>query len=143
MILCIVIIKIIVNDLRMADFGGILFSVFLIWRGNVGGKATPQYTYADGEIEFGEDRLTIRYRRGNAKGTGAEKATVLIYRQMESIEYGEALRCYRFVTNGGREKDRVQTFMYVLDEEAQPEIRRNLGRYTGLSVCVMEDSIDS
>ena len=33
--------------------------------------------------------------------------------------------------------------MYVLDEEAQSEIRRNLGRYTGLSVCVMEDSIDS
>lgn len=142
-VLLILIIKILASDLRMADFGGILFSVFLIWRGNTGGKTVPQYAYADGEIEFGEDRIAIRYRNAASKGADFDKETVLPYREIVSIEYGGALCCYRFVTKGGRKKDRTETFMYVLDEEEERTIRGSLNRYTGLPVRVMEDGIDS
>ncbi len=64
-ILLTVIVKMLAGDLHMADYGGILFSVFLIWKGNRGGRGVPQYIYTDGEITFEEDHLTIQY--GNTR----------------------------------------------------------------------------
>lgn len=137
-ILLTVIIKMLAGDLHMADYGGILFSVFLIWRANRSWRGAPQYVYTNGEIVFEEDRLTIRY--GNT-GAGREDrkcgTTVLLYREIESIEYGEVLHCYRFITEGGAE-----TFMYVLNGDEEQEIRKSIRRYTGFLVRVMEDSID-
>lgn len=140
-ILLTVIVKMLAGDLHMADYGGILFSVFLIWKGNRGGRGVPQYIYTDGEITFEEDHLTIQY--GN---TGVGKrygdTTVLRYREIKSIEYGEALHCYRFVTEGRSGDDRTDTFMYVLNGDEEQEIRKSIRKYTGFLVRVMEDSID-
>ena len=135
-ILLTVIIKMLAGDLHVADYGGILFSVFLIWRANRSWRGAPQYVYTNGEIVFEEDRLTIRYgNTGAGKGDGNTK--VIWYREIKSIEYGEALHCYRFITEGG-----ADTFMYVLNGDEEQEIRKSIRKYTGFLVRVMEDSID-
>lgn len=140
LILVIIIIKIIAKDFHMRDYGGILFSLFLIWKGNMRGKAVPQYSYADGEIEFEEERLTIRYRNMVSKKEDKRFADAVIsYGDIENIEYGEALQCYHFVIRSGSKEDKEHIFMYVLDPEEEQVIRKNIRRYTGFLVRVMED----
>lgn len=153
-LLCAVGIKILVGDFAISDISGIIMSVIIIGVCNSHSKPKPQYASAIGKIEFEQDNMTITYVDVNGgKNVGLyTDITNIHYDEIESIEYGKDLNCFRVVANCLRKRqyvefqnekivhngDKVETFMYVMDTSVAEDILDNLEKYTGSTVKVLE-----
>lgn len=150
-----VLIKLVVGDFRFSDISGILLSVLIIFVCKNQSTPTPQYAAAIGNIAFEKEKMIITYADvdgGKSLGRFTE-TTVIPYEDIESIQYGNALSCYRIVgkclkkryfEKFSREKvlenaeKTVATYLYVLDEDEDVEIRRKLQKYSGCIVGIVD-----
>ncbi len=149
-------IKVIVADFSFSDISGILFSLLIIYNSRVSMKSIPQYAMADGIIDFENERMTITYANvdgGKNLGRFTER-TIIRYEDIKSIQYGEALECYRIVTKCKRcrvfhdfGKENVmdngvsdtEVFIYVFDSDEEKNIRNSLQKYSAHIVSVISD----
>lgn len=153
-----VLLKIIVGDFHFSDISGILFSVFLIGLLKSRMPAELKYGFGVCTIDYGQDKMIITYPsiNDNDEGKFMEK-TVIRYEDIESIEFGRALECFRIVgkcdtkrqyLTPGKEKvmnlaspeEISETFIYVLDEEEQSAVFKNMQKKASFIIRVVEDS---
>lgn len=153
-----VLIKVIAGDFSFSDISGILFILFLISLAK--GRKTPELKYGFGDciIDYENDKMTITYPNisgGSSIGCFKE-TTVIRYEDIESIEYGKVLECFRivakcqtirdFVTKGkehsvilAEPKDITETFIYVLDKEMQAVVLKSIQKSASFIVRIIED----
>lgn len=155
-----VLIKFVVGDFRFSDISGILFVVFLI--GLSKSRMTPELKYGFGVcmIDYEADKMTITYPNigGNSSEGKFTQRTIIRYADIESIEYGRELECFRIVgkcdtqrqylTSGKEKNVRLasreeisETFIYVLDEEEQPVVFKNIQKNARFIIRVVEDAV--
>lgn len=153
-----VLIKVIAGDFQFSDISGILFVVFLI--GLSKSRMAPELKYGFGVcvIDYEADKMTITYPNigGNSSEGKFTEKTEIRYEDIESIEYGKALACFRIVGRCKRErryfakgKERIinfaspedisEIFIYVLDEEEQQVVLKNMQRKARFIIRVIED----
>lgn len=148
-------IKILVGDFNISDISGILVAMIIISVCNRGSRQKPQYASTLGSVEFGQEKMKITYADidgGKNVGLYSESSTIQ-YDEIDSIEYGRDLNCFRIVANCLKirnymqfhdEKiissgaDKIETFMYVMDSNVAIDILQNFEKYTGISVTILE-----
>lgn len=149
-----VLIKIIAGDFSLADVPWLLIIVVMMqW---IRSKTEVKYVYAHGQcvIDYDKDKMTITYPNMNAGKRGTFKdVNVIRYDDIENIQFGKELGCFRIVAKGNRTReysgkgkavqmataDKIsETYIYVLEEEEQEQIMRNLQRKAGFIVNVLE-----
>lgn len=154
-LVCSVGIKILVGDFNISDISGIIVAMFIIGACNGNRRPNPQYVSTLGNIEFEKDKMTITYmdiNGGKNVGLYSEFSTIQ-YDEIESIEYGKELNCFRIVgkclkkrnymkfndeklVSNGNEK--IETFMYVMDLNVAEDILDSFEKYIGIGVKVLE-----
>lgn len=149
-----VLIKLIVGDFKISDITGILFYFILI---NVmKSRIPPKYVYAHGQciIDYDKEKMTITYPNMNTGKRGTFKdVNVIRYDDIENIQFGKELGCFRIVARGERIREYLETgkkaqmatidkmeetYIYVLEEEEQDQLMRNLQRKAGFIITVLE-----
>lgn len=149
-----VLIKIIVGDFKVSDITGLLFYFILI--NVIKRRIPPKYIYAHGQciIDYDKDKMTITYPNMNAGKRGFFKdVNVIRYDTIENIQFGKELGCFRIVAKGNRTREYLEegktvqmvtedeiseTYIYVLEEEDQEQMMRNMQRKAGFIVTVLE-----
>lgn len=157
-ILC-VLIKLIVGDFHFSDISGILISVLILNTCRNNRRPKPQYATAMGKIDFSNEGMTITYEDvdgGKALGRFTE-TTNIRYEDIECIQFGQQLSCYRIVAkcirkrffyDFGRERElengekTANTYVYIMDEDEDVELRRNLQKYTGCIVAIIDAGVE-
>ncbi len=149
-------IKIFVGDFELTSIGSVVFLFFLIWilKGRIGTKS--QYVNATGEILFTENNMEIVYYDILIKNKRIKEITNIKYSDIESIELGKELSCFRIVSKAkkikvecdtGKEtlisnrEDIIENFMYVASEEEQQNIKEAIFKNTNIKVKVMEEQM--
>lgn len=150
-------IKMIVGDFRISDISGIIFTIVLIALAKSRVPKKPIYGYGTGILDFAEEKMTITYPNINSTiEKGPFKETVVIrYEDIETIQYGKALECFRIVAASDRKREYLsgkceivqlatpdivgEVFIYVLDEEMQPVVLKNIQKYARFIVTVIEN----
>lgn len=158
-VICVcVLIKIVVGDFSFSDISGILISFLLISLSR--NKLSGEKTYGCGEciLKFEPEKMTITYpliHSDDKKGSFKENV-IIRYEDIENIEYGKALECFRIVACCDRKREYQnqpehpfvqlsdpdypeETFLYVLDEEMQDQVLKSISKYAEFIVRVIED----
>lgn len=158
-VICVcVLIKIVVGDFSFSDISGILISFLLISLSR--NKLSGEKIYGCGEciLKFEPEKMAITYPRIDSDDkNGSFKETVIIrYEDIENIEYGKALECFRIVACCDRKREYQnqpehqvvqlsepdypeETFLYVLDEEMQDQVLKSISKHAEFIVRVIED----
>lgn len=147
-------IKIIVGDFSFSSIPWLL--VILVSSQWIRAKTKVKYLYAHGQciIDYEKDKMTITYPSMNAGKRGILKdVNVIRYDDIENIQFGKELGCFRIVAKGNRIREYLETgkkvhmatadkieetYIYVLEEEEQDNVMRNLQRKAGFIVTVLE-----
>lgn len=150
-----ILVKIIVGDFRFSDISGLLFPLLIIGNYKLNKPLKVRYCMADGVVEFGNKEMRIRHEvlaGENDAGIFSEE-TVIVYDEIECIQYGEVRSCFRLVA-GCRQKrmfadGRVENpddgelpreyFLYVNEAQDAVELMELFQKYTEVNVYVIED----
>lgn len=154
---CCILIKILVGDFRLSDISGIIFTLVLIGFAKTRVPKKPVYGYGSCILDFDREKMTITYPNINSQmKEGSFKETAVIrYEDIETIQYGKALECFRIVAASDRKREYLsgkheliqlttsdeigETFIYVLDEDMQNIVLNNIQKYASMIVTVIED----
>lgn len=149
-----VLIKMIVGDFSLVDVPWLLVIMFMT--SVIRQKARVKYIYAHGQciIDYEKDKMTVTYPSMNAGKRGIFKdVNVIRYDDIENIQFGKELGCFRIVAKGNRTREYLkkgktvqmatadkisETYIYVLEEEEQEQVMRNLQRKAGFIVTILE-----
>ena len=147
-------IKVIVGDFSFSSIPWLL--VILISSQWIRAKTKVKYVYAHGQciIDYDKDKMTITYPSMNAGKRGVFKdVNVVRYDDIENIQFGKELGCFRIVAKGNRTREYLgkgktvqmatadkisETYIYVLEEEEQEQVMYNLQRKAGFIVTFLE-----
>ncbi len=153
--LCILI-KIIVGDFHFSDISGFFLPLIIIGNYKLNKPAKRRFCMAEGVIDFGEEQMTITHADvdgGEKLGRFTEEA-VIRYDEIESIQYGPALSCFRLVA--GCKQKRVfaadgreeilddgelprEYFLHVNDELDAEELKKLIQKHAEFIVSVVEE----
>lgn len=147
-------IKVLVGDFDISDISGIIVAMIIISVCNKNSKQKPQYVSTLGNVEFEQEKMKITYTDiddGKKLGLYSESSTIW-YDEIESIEYGRDLNCFRIVANCLKVRDyiqfhnekiinsgedKIETFMYIMDPNVAVDIQHNFEKYTGIKVTIL------
>ena len=135
--------KLFMGDFKASEITTLFIPLVLIFVFLNGGKQTPIYADVNGKINFDDTEMNITYDCVDGGSSIGEftQVTDLSYEDIESIEYGTELKCYRilapcktsrFLKKFNKEKiiqdkDSVnEILIYVLDENEDVLFRKEL-----------------
>ncbi len=144
-------IKILMGDFSFGDIAGFLLSLIIIGSCRV---EKPMYAYTNGNIRFYNEYMEILYPDidGGKKIGRYSELTTIKYENIESIEYGEELECYRIISKCEQTREYFQfgkknvvqdgggvaeIFMYVLDEVQNEKVMHLLKQYTNTEIEIV------
>lgn len=153
--LCVAI-KLLVGDFHLADVPWLL--VILVMSQGIRKKTEVRYMYGHGQcfIDYDEEKMTITYPNVNAGRRGNFKdVNVIRYDDIENIQFGKELGCFRIVARGERVREYLspgkvktvqmstinkmsETYIYVLESEDQQTVLYNLQKNAKFIVTVLE-----
>ena len=92
-----VLFKALMGDFSVSDISPLFIPLILIFGFVRGGKPYPVYADCIGKAEFESEKLRITYENvdGGKKIGQFSQTTVVIYDEIESIEFGQELQCFR------------------------------------------------
>lgn len=147
--------KALMGDFNISDLTSMLTSLIIIFVARNHRKA--EYVYVDvlGEIAFENEEMKITYAnvRDERNNDCFSDETIICYDEIELIEYGKELSCFRIVANCihkrkyvDEEKEYIiengeqptETFIHVIDEEIAMEIKDKLQKVTKSIIRILE-----
>lgn len=155
MLLC-MLFKLLMDDFESSDLLGMLTPLLIVMVARNHRSEKHEYAYTDAELYFGADSLKITYAMvdGGKKIGFFSEETQIAYEDIDLIEYGKELSCFRIVANCIRKRlfystqkefliengeMPAQTFLYVLDEDVADDVRKKLQNVSHSIIRIMED----
>lgn len=147
--------KLMMGDFNSSDLTSVLISLIIVLVARNRRKEIPLYVDTKGEISFCQEKLKITYANVFDEQTKENfvDETSIKYDEIDVIEYGKDLNCFRIVAKCVRKRTYfdttkemliedgdavVETFVYVYDEAVADEIRMKLQKVTKSIIQVLE-----
>lgn len=154
MILC-MLFKLLMDDFNISDLSAMLTSLLIIFISRGHRKEDEQYADTLGEITFDKEDMKITYANvyDDTKKENFLEETHICYDDIEIIEYGKELSCFRIVARCMRKRcylnsnteylmengeKTAETFIHVSDEDVASEIKNKLQKITKSIIRVLE-----